>query len=237
MASPFDTSEGLLDFLTSWGGAGDWLDIFRKPDDTSLFGLLGIKGAPQRQDDFLTRFLSRGPGRPPDPYATLTRKPVAPRTPKPQATQPARPTQSTQLPNLPPITARFGETGPHWRQQHRGMDYAVGLGTPISPVDVGTVMAAGWDDELGNYVQVQHAWGTSTYAHGSELLVQPGQPIAPGMPLMFSGTSGLSEGPHLHLEIEVGGKPVDPTTFLTQQGLSMSGVFGQRTPSYLDEGY
>lgn len=233
-----DNSGGLLDFLTDWSGGGeDWLDFLSKPDSGSLNGLFGF---PKVNDNFLTRFLTRPSGGPPTytPYIGAQRSPTPVNRPP---TAPVTQVPSTTGPpgglTLPSITARFGETGPHWRAGHRGVDFSVGMGTPINPIDVGVVERAGWDDELGNYVVVRHEWGTSLYGHGSALLSQVGQPAVPGQPVMLSGTSGLSEGPHLHLETEVGGQAVDPMALLQQRALSESALFGRRPPSLYDEDY
>lgn len=99
---------------------------------------------------------------------------------------------------------------------HSGLDIAAPSGSPIIAVRSGTVTFAGWSDRgYGNLVKVRHAGGVETwYAHGSRILVSVGQSVAQGERIMLVGSTGLSTGPHLHLEMHVGGRAIDPLSEL-----------------------
>lgn len=99
---------------------------------------------------------------------------------------------------------------------HSGLDIAAPSGSPIVAVRSGTVTFAGWSDRgYGNLVKIRHAGGAETwYAHGSRILVSVGQSVAQGERIMLVGSTGLSTGPHLHLEMHVNGRAIDPLSEL-----------------------
>jgi murein DD-endopeptidase MepM/ murein hydrolase activator NlpD len=99
---------------------------------------------------------------------------------------------------------------------HRGLDIAAPTGTPIVAARTGTVVFAGWSDRgYGNLVQIRHADGAQTwYAHASRILVRSGQRVSQGETIALIGSTGISTGPHLHLEIHVDGRAVDPLSQL-----------------------
>jgi murein DD-endopeptidase MepM/ murein hydrolase activator NlpD len=67
----------------------------------------------------------------------------------------------------------------------------------------------------GNYVVIAHAGGLDTlYGHLSAALVKPGQTVTQGTVVGLEGSTGNSTGPHLHFELRIGGRPVDPTPYL-----------------------
>lgn len=144
--------------------------------------------------------------------------------------QPAQPMQQPAPQRAPvqsnvPITAQFGEQGENWREGHKGVDFAQPEGTPVASMDGGTVMESGFHPEFGNYVKVQHSWGTSMYAHGSRSYVQQGQYIAPGQHIMDVGSTGVSTGPHLHMETtDTNGQHIDPLEMIKMIGLDYMGV-------------
>jgi len=95
---------------------------------------------------------------------------------------------------------------------HRGLDIAAPTGSTIVAARSGTVTFAGWSDRgYGNLVKIRHAGGAETwYAHASRILVRVGQGVSQGDPIALVGSTGLSTGPHLHLELHVGGIAIDP---------------------------
>ncbi len=95
---------------------------------------------------------------------------------------------------------------------HRGLDIAAPTGSTIVAARTGTVTFAGWSDRgYGNLVKVRHAGGAETwYAHASRILVRVGQSVSQGEPIALVGSTGLSTGPHLHLELHVRGVAIDP---------------------------
>ena len=99
-------------------------------------------------------------------------------------------------------------------KMHTGVDLAVPEGTPIKVVADGVVRRASEDAVNGKVVIVEHGRGVSTaYCHNSRLLVTVGQRVKAGDVLSESGTTGRSTGPHLHYQLELGHKPMDPFAF------------------------
>jgi murein DD-endopeptidase MepM/ murein hydrolase activator NlpD len=132
-------------------------------------------------------------------------------------------TLSLSYPVRPPeMTSGFGprknpDTGE--TSLHTGVDFATPAGEPVTAAADGLVAAAGAYPELGNVVVISHGKvdgkAVSTwYAYAGELRVRVGQPVKRGDVIAVSGTSGGSSGPHIHFEVRVDGKPVDPTGWL-----------------------
>ena len=116
------------------------------------------------------------------------------------------------------LTSRFGHrknpTGPGF-MNHNGLDYAVPMGTPIKASAAGTVVQAGWAGHSGFRVEIDHGNGLHTsYNHNSAVKVSVGQKVERGDVVSVSGSTGNSTGPHLHLEVIVNGKWVDPAGWL-----------------------
>ena len=79
----------------------------------------------------------------------------------------------------------------------------------------GTVIFVGPFDGYGNTVIIDHGGEITTlYAHGSVILVNEGQRVVAGTPVMTVGSTGVSTGPHAHFEVRVNGRPVDPIPYL-----------------------
>lgn len=112
------------------------------------------------------------------------------------------------------ITSPFG-----WRSNpfgggpefHQGLDIAAPMGTAVTAAAGGTVIMAQWYGGYGNYVLIDNGGGYSTgYGHLSAIYVSAGQVVARGQAIGAVGSTGQSTGPHLHFEIRIAGKPVDP---------------------------
>lgn len=94
---------------------------------------------------------------------------------------------------------------------HTGVDLLAFYGTPIDAAAGGRVTAVGYADYFGIRVQVTDSYGwVEIYAHMSEVSVAVGESIQQGQKVGLVGSTGLSLGAHLHLQLEVGGVPVDP---------------------------
>ena len=108
-----------------------------------------------------------------------------------------------------PITGKF--------EGHRGIDLRAGYGTSIRAVAGGTVILARYGHaSYGNYLVIDHGGGTTTlYAHCSSLSVATGQQVNAGDVIAKVGSTGDSTGNHLHLEVKINGRLVDPRTFLS----------------------
>lgn len=99
-------------------------------------------------------------------------------------------------------------------QLHTGVDLAVPEGTPVRVTFSGTVRRASEDGVNGKVLIVDHGRGVSTaYCHNSQLLVRAGQEVAAGEVIASSGNTGRSTGAHVHYQVELGGRPMDPFLF------------------------
>jgi len=94
---------------------------------------------------------------------------------------------------------------------HYGIDLVAPLDTELRAAGRGIVQSAGWDDDLGNYVEIRHGFGYVTiYGHCSRLVVQTGDRVEPGQVVAALGGTGRASAPHLHFEIWRDGEAVDP---------------------------
>lgn len=100
-------------------------------------------------------------------------------------------------------------------RMHTGTDFASGYGTPIHATGDGVVVGAGWFSGYGRQIKIRHDFGIETsYAHLSQIRVKVGQKVSRGERIGDMGNSGRSTGTHLHYEVRIGGKPVNPMTFI-----------------------
>lgn len=103
---------------------------------------------------------------------------------------------------------------------HKGVDIAVPVGTPLRSMQAGTVTAVGYFGGLGMRVEIDFGNGVSTvYGHMSGFAVSPGQKVSAGQLVGFSGNTGNSTGPHLHVEVHINGTPINPYPWLASRGL------------------
>ncbi len=101
------------------------------------------------------------------------------------------------------------------RRMHRGVDFAARLGTPLYATADGVVTHAGWSAGYGRLVKIRHDFGIETrYAHLSKLRVKTGQRVSRGERIGDMGASGRVTGVHLHYEVRVGGKAVNPMIYI-----------------------
>lgn len=98
---------------------------------------------------------------------------------------------------------------------HYGLDIAAPTGTPIKAASDGVVEFAGWKNGYGYCVFLDHGNGLKTaYGHASKLYVKRGDYVAAGQTIAAVGSTGFSTGPHVHLEVRINGRLVDPATVL-----------------------
>ncbi len=118
------------------------------------------------------------------------------------------------------ITSRFGVQSRIRSSAHTGLDIANSSGTPIIPITGGKVTYAGRKGSYGNLVIIDHGKNANGqtietyYAHCSRLNVSVGDVVNENTTIAFVGSTGNSTGPHLHLEIRINGKAVNPQNYL-----------------------
>jgi len=112
------------------------------------------------------------------------------------------------------VTSRFGKRDDPFTQatrMHDGLDIAAERGSGVRAVRSGTVVLAGNRDGYGKVVMLDHGDGLQTlYAHCDRIDVRPGATVRAGQRLGTVGDTGRATGPHLHFEVRVDGRSVDP---------------------------
>jgi len=103
----------------------------------------------------------------------------------------------------------------HLARPHEGIDVSAPMGAEIEAPAAGVVTDVRWEDGYGVFLTVDHGFGLVTrYAHCSKVLVVRGQRVKRGQKIALVGSTGLATGPHLHYEVWVNGKPVDPKKYV-----------------------
>lgn len=102
---------------------------------------------------------------------------------------------------------------------HTGTDIGAPFGADFIAANDGIVIKAGYNGAYGNMVILDHGGGIQTlYAHGSQILVEEGQIISSGTPVLKVGATGYATGPHAHFEVRINGDPVEPLDYITSYG-------------------
>jgi murein DD-endopeptidase MepM/ murein hydrolase activator NlpD len=157
---------------------------------------------------------------------TVSLKKVAVETATEKKVETKAVTVSAPLAN-PKVIQGFENPGAYALGYHTGTDFAASTGTPVKAVADGIVVAADSSSAYGINIQVKHQDGTySLYAHLSSRTVQQGDTVKAGRLIGFSGSTGNSTGPHLHLEIRTAptfgaGNFLDPIKWLQDKGLAL----------------
>lgn len=116
------------------------------------------------------------------------------------------------------ITSRFGprhDPVNNRKSNHHGLDLGAPTHSPVMSPAPGRVRFAGWKGRYGRVIEIDHGNGIRTrYAHLRKILVKKGQEVEHREKIGLVGSSGRSTGPHLHYEVLVNGKPLDPMNFL-----------------------
>ena len=112
------------------------------------------------------------------------------------------------------------------KKMHTGVDWACNPGTPVLASGNGTIEEAGYKGYYGNYIRIRHANGYHTaYGHMTRLAsgVEPGVKVRQGQVIGFVGSTGLSSGPHLHFEVLVNSRFVDPMSIQVPREKKLTG--------------
>lgn len=97
---------------------------------------------------------------------------------------------------------------------HAGMDFSANIGTPVYATGNGVVKKAGWQSGYGKIIVVDHGFGYETwYAHLNKYKVRVGQKVVRGEVIGEVGNTGKSTGPHLHYEVHLKGRVVNPVNY------------------------
>ena len=119
------------------------------------------------------------------------------------------------LPVSGKISSRYGESSRIRSSTHTGLDIACSSGTNIKVVSSGKVTFAEYNGSYGNLVKVDHGNGVETwYGHCSKIYAKVGQEVKAGDVIAAVGSTGNSTGPHLHFEIRINGKTVNPQNYV-----------------------
>jgi len=120
-----------------------------------------------------------------------------------------------------PLSSPYGNRRHPVHQEnrfHTGVDISVPPGREVKATADGIVSLAGWTENSGIVVVVEHGHGFSTaYAHSRKALVRVGQRVVRGEPIALSGSTGVSTGPHVHYEIWKNGRSTDPAGYLARR--------------------
>lgn len=125
------------------------------------------------------------------------------------------------IPGYTTITSEYGMrvhpiTGAY--KLHTGTDIGAPMGADFVSAAKGVVTKATLNPAYGNMVIIDHGGGVQTlYAHGSEILVEVGQEVETGTPVLKVGSTGYSTGPHAHFEIRINGQTVNPMDYLLNE--------------------
>ncbi len=121
------------------------------------------------------------------------------------------------VPSSRKITSRYGyRTIFGKRSFHYGVDIAAPMGTKIVAIKGGVVLACSSNNISGKFICVDHGGGyLSYYRHLSRYAVKPGQSVSAGQVIGYMGSTGRSTGPHLHLDIEINGRKVNPLKYIS----------------------
>lgn len=136
------------------------------------------------------------------------------------------------IPSLKPVKAYIYTSGFGIRLDpftgetalHAGVDMSGPVGEPIYAAGDGTVQSAGWNGAYGNMIDLAHGQGIETrYGHMSRVAVKPGARVRKGDLIGYMGSTGRSTGSHLHFEVRIDGRAVNPMPFL-EAGAALASI-------------
>jgi murein DD-endopeptidase MepM/ murein hydrolase activator NlpD len=122
------------------------------------------------------------------------------------------------------LTSQFSKSRDHpllhISRPHEGIDVAAPMGSPIIAPASGVVTRVAYENGYGNTLEIDHGNGITTrYAHCSKINVRAGQRVTRGQTIAAVGSTGLATGPHLHYEIHLNGKVVNPLTYVLSDAI------------------
>lgn len=127
------------------------------------------------------------------------------------------------------ISSHFGYRKKHpvhgYGRMHKGVDFAASTGTPIYSAGDGIVEFIGWKNGYGRFLLIKHNSTLSTaYAHASKFAknIKKGSKVKQGQVIAYVGSTGHATGPHLHYEVRINGKQVNPMKFKSTPGIKLA---------------
>jgi len=142
-----------------------------------------------------------------------------------------KPAGTVAIPSTEPVkgmalTSGYGVRSDPFRGRaamHAGIDLAAPIGTPIYATADGIVGRSEWAGGYGNLVELNHGRGIQTrFGHLSRSLVRAGQRVKRGDLIAYMGSTGRSTGSHLHYEVRIDGKAVNPVPFMQSNNIMMA---------------
>jgi murein DD-endopeptidase MepM/ murein hydrolase activator NlpD len=134
-----------------------------------------------------------------------------------------RQTSIDHLPSIRPVDVGWLSSGYGYRKDpftgksrfHRGLDFSVPVGTPVRAVADGVILQLKHERGMGKMIRIDHGQHLkTTFAHLSDWTVKIGQRVVRGEIIGHSGNTGRSTAPHLHYEVSVGGRHVNPLPYI-----------------------
>lgn len=123
------------------------------------------------------------------------------------------------------VTQKYGNKSARYaRGYHTGLDIGCRAGSPIKASHDGKVTSARYNGAYGNQVKISAGGFETWYNHLSRFAVSKGDTVSAGKVIGYMGSTGMSTGPHLHLELRIDGKDVDPQPYLDGKSIPASGV-------------
>jgi murein DD-endopeptidase MepM/ murein hydrolase activator NlpD len=129
------------------------------------------------------------------------------------------------------VSSHFGVREKHpvhgYSKMHKGVDFAAPIGTPINAAGDGVITEIGWKSGYGKIIQVKHSPTlTTVYAHASKFAknLKLGSYVKQGDVIAYVGMTGHTTGPHLHYEVKIDGKHVNPMSIKTTPGIQLAGA-------------
>ncbi len=117
--------------------------------------------------------------------------------------------------NLPYLLPVLGQISRKFSEEHKGIDIAAPMYSPVISAAGGKVVSVGWDSLYGNYIVIEHSKNYKTfYGHLHSILVKFGDVVSAGKIIGSLGSTGKSTSPHLHYEVIFQGQSVDPIVYL-----------------------
>lgn len=113
-----------------------------------------------------------------------------------------------------------------YTKMHKGVDFFAPKGTPIYAAGNGVITDLGWKTGFGNYIQIRHSSTLATaYGHANAFAkgLTRGATVKQGQIIAYVGQTGRATGPHLHYEVKINGKQVNPMSIKTSPGIELSG--------------